>query len=296
MNGHTVREAWREASSFLRQKGITSPEFEAEYMMRRILGVDRAQFFAGMEEPWPSALACKLGEWTDRRVQGEPLQYIVGDQAFFGRIFEVEPGVLIPRPETELLTEAVLEEGTAIFAERPLHVVEVGTGSGAIAITLALEKPHWQITAIDLSGPALDVAKRNARRFGVEDRIVWVQGSFLEPLRQEYPPVDILVSNPPYIPADEIGKLEKTVSHYEPHLALNGGADGLDAYRALVRQLSEWPVCPELIAFEIGADQGAEVARLLQGMKNAVQIEVKQDLAGRDRIVTGWFEGKRKAD
>ncbi len=292
MNGRTVREAWREVSSFLRQKGIVSPEFEAEYMMRRILGWDRAQFFARMQEPWPSALEPKMEEWSDRRVHGEPLQYIVGDQAFFGRIFEVEPGVLIPRPETELLAETVLKEGTKISANRPLNVVDVGTGSGAIAITLALEKPHWQITAIDLSGQALDVARKNARKFGVEDLILWQQGNFLEPLQTEYSPIDILVSNPPYIPTEQIRKLEKNVSHYEPHLALDGGADGLDAYRTLVWQLSGWPVCPGLIAFEIGAEQGIEVSRLLQSMKNAVHTEVRQDLAGRDRIVIGRFKTK----
>ncbi|MBA4602943.1 peptide chain release factor N(5)-glutamine methyltransferase [Thermoactinomyces mirandus] len=289
MNERTVREVWRKASSFLRQNGIDSPEFEAEYMMRRIIGLDRAHFFAGMQEDWPPALELRLDNWLKRRIQGEPLQYIVGDQAFFGRAFEVEPGVLIPRPETELLVEAVLEEGTMISADRPFHAVDVGTGSGVIAITLALEKPRWQITAIDLSAQALAVAERNARKYGVEDRILWFEGSFLEPLKREYSPIDILVSNPPYIPAGEIGMLEKTVSHYEPRLALDGGADGLDAYRAIVRQLSEWPARPRLIAFEIGADQGDEVARLFQGMENVVNIEVRQDLAGKDRIVIGRF-------
>ncbi|MGA8942640.1 MAG: peptide chain release factor N(5)-glutamine methyltransferase [Thermoactinomyces sp.] len=289
MDDRTVRKVWREASSFLQKNGIASPEFEAEYMMRRILGWDRAQFFARMQEPWQSALDLKLEEWFERRIQGEPLQYIVGDQAFFGRTFAVEPGVLIPRPETELLVEAVLQEGTAISANQPLHVVDVGTGSGVIAITLALEKPLWRITAIDLSRQALAVARRNARKFGVEERIFWIEGSYLQPLQQEYPPIDILVSNPPYIPAEEIGKLEKTVSRYEPRLALDGGPDGLNAYRTLVRQLDGWPVSQRLIAFEIGADQGDRVAGLLQGMKHVRRVEVRQDLAGRDRIVMGWF-------
>ena len=284
----TIRETWQEASSFLQQSGIDSPRFEAEYLMRRILGVERAQFFVNMAEPFPAHLKPRLNEWLRRRGQGEPMQYIVGDQEFFGRVFEVEPGVLIPRPETELLVEAVLEEGGKLFSDRPLHVVDVGTGSGAIAVTLALEKPHWRITAIDISEKALNVARRNARKFGVEEKIDWVLGSYLEPLEKKSALIDILVSNPPYIRSGEISRLEKTVSHYEPHLALDGGVDGLLPYHRMTRQLSRFTHCPRLIAFEIGAGQGKDVCGLVRKLPNITRAEVRKDLAGRDRIVLGW--------
>ncbi|MBA4548122.1 peptide chain release factor N(5)-glutamine methyltransferase [Thermoactinomyces intermedius] len=289
MKNGTIREAWQKASSFLQQSGTDSPQFEAEYMMRRLLGVERAAFFAKMADPWPKCLEPKLREWLKRRGEGEPLQYIVGDQEFFGRVFEVKPGVLIPRPETELLVEAVLQEGEKWFAGRPVHVVDVGTGSGAIAVTLALEQPRWQVTAIDISEQALSVARQNARKFGVEKRIRWVLGSFLEPLEKEHPPIDILVSNPPYIRSGEIKRLDKTVSCYEPRLALDGGADGLEPYRRITRQLSGWPEKPRLVAFEIGADQGEEVCGLVRQMPHITRAEVRKDLAGRDRMVLGWF-------
>jgi release factor glutamine methyltransferase len=289
MKNGTIREAWQKASSFLQQSGTDSPQFEAEYMMRRLLGVERAAFFAKMADPWPKRLEPKLREWLRRRGEGEPLQYIVGDQEFFGRVFEVKPGVLIPRPETELLVEAVLQEGEKWFAGRPVHVVDVGTGSGAIAVTLALEQPRWQVTAIDISEQALSVARQNARKFGVEKRIRWVLGSFLEPLEKEHPPIDILVSNPPYIRSGEIKRLDKTVSCYEPRLALDGGADGLEPYRRITRQLSGWPEKPRLVAFEIGADQGEEVCGLVRQMPHITRAEVRKDLAGRDRMVLGWF-------
>ena len=293
MKKRTIREAWQEASSFLQQSGIiSSPLFEAEYLMRRILGVERALFFVKLAEPWPARFEPKLKEWLRRRSQGEPLQYIVGDQEFFGRVFEVEPGVLIPRPETELLVESVLKEGEKLCSNRPLHVVDVGTGSGAIAVTLALEKPHWRVTAVDISDKALSVAKRNARKFGVKEQIRWALGSYLKPLEKEYPPIDILVSNPPYIRSEEISRLEKTVSHYEPHLALDGGADGLAPYRQMTRQLSGWPQSPRLVAFEIGADQGKDVCDLVRKMPHITRAEVRKDLAGRDRMVLGWFHLK----
>jgi release factor glutamine methyltransferase len=290
MKNGTIREAWQKASSFLQQSGTDSPQFEAEYMMRRLLGVERAAFFAKMADPWPKRLEPKFREWLKRRGEGEPLQYIVGDQEFFGRVFEVKPGVLIPRPETELLVEAVLREGEKLFAGRPVHVVDVGTGSGAIAVSLALEHPHWQVTAIDISEQALSVARQNARKFGVKERIRWVLGSYLKPLEKEHPPIDILVSNPPYIRSGEIASLDKTVSCYEPRLALDGGADGLEPYRRITRQLSGWPKSPRLVAFEIGADQGEEVCGLVRQMPRITRVEVRKDLAGRDRMVLGWFQ------
>jgi release factor glutamine methyltransferase len=284
----SVREAFQWASSFLRAAGVDSPEFEAELLLRRLIGVDRARFFLVLPEPWKREWTGPLKNWLNRRAAGEPLQYIVGDQEFYGRVFKVNRSVLIPRPETEVLVETVLEEAERHLGKSALHVVDVGTGSGAIAVTLALEKPKWHVTAIDLSEEALASAKENARFYGVEEKIDWIHGSFLTPLLSDLPPLDVLVSNPPYIPSDVIQTLEKQVRAFEPRLALDGGEDGLEPYRVLTEQIGKW-TGKRLVCFEIGADQGSEVAGLVEEIPGVTRVEVKQDLAGRDRVVVGFI-------
>ncbi len=288
----TIREAYQWASSFLREMGNSSPEFEAELLIRRLLGADRTRFFTMWREPWPEELTPCLQQWIQRRMQGEPIQYIVGDQEFYGRVFEVNPSVLIPRPETELLVETVLREADKEWKDKPLRVVDVGTGSGVIAVTLAAERPHWHVTAIDISKAALQTAKKNAARHGVEERIEWICGEYLTPLMKSAPPPDIVVSNPPYIPSGDIPHLEEQVSRFEPRLALDGGEDGLNPYRVLTRQLAKWNGKKvRLVCFEIGADQGREVSAMVQKISGDVNVSVRRDLAGRNRIIVGWIRG-----
>lgn len=285
----SIREAFREASSFLEGRGIKDPMFEAELLLRHLLEWDRARFFMRLSENWPEALDKRLEAWLQRRAQGEPIQYIVGDQAFYGRRFLVNQRVLIPRPETEILVERVMDEAEDRWGHQALRVVDVGTGSGAIAITLALEKPHWQVTAIDLSQDALEVAKENARLHQVDGRIRWLEGSYLSGLSIREP-IDILVSNPPYIPSRIIEQLEKQVRDYEPRLALDGGEDGLNPYREICQAFARWENKPRLVAFEIGYDQGKAVSELVKKIPGATQVSVYQDLAGLDRVVMGWVE------
>jgi release factor glutamine methyltransferase len=283
----TIREAYLWASSFLQHHDISSYEFEAEWMLRRLLDVDRARFFMIWNEPLVHEAQLRLREWLKRRSQGEPLQYIFGDQEFYGRLFQVNPSVLIPRPETELLVEKVMQEAEMIWGDQPIHVVDVGTGSGAIAVTLACEKPNWSVTAIDISAEALQVARTNARLHGVEEKIRWIHGEYLNPLLEEKAPIQILVSNPPYIPTDVIPTLEKQVALYEPHLALDGGVDGLTPYRVLTWQFAQWSHTPRLACFEIGTEQGEAVANLVKAMADDVDVSVDLDWSGHQRIVIG---------
>ncbi|MBD1372114.1 peptide chain release factor N(5)-glutamine methyltransferase [Hazenella sp. IB182357] len=280
----TVREAYQEASSFLQTIGIEDYLFEAELCIRRLLGVDRSRFFVMLSDRWPGEKSDQLVSWLDRRQQGEPLQYILGEQSFFGRTFYVDQNVLIPRPETELLIEAVIHKTKQKWADRSIHVVDVGTGSGAIAITLALECPHWHVTAIDVSKAALETAQKNARYHHIEDQITWIHGEYLSPLIEQKREFEVLVSNPPYIPTATIAGLEKQVRAYEPTLALDGGIDGLNPYRTLIKQLSQFRE-PKVIGFEIGHDQGRAVAELIQTTQSHAEVEVQKDLAGHDRVI-----------
>ncbi len=169
--------------------GIEDADRHAEWLVQEVLGWDRTQFLLRWDEPFPLEKEAELKQMAERRLKGEPLQYIIGEQEFYGLPFRVNPAVLIPRPETELLVEEVIKRGkawgaggtAAASAEAPLRVIDVGTGSGAIAVTLAVKCPAWQITATDISAAALETARGNAARHGVIDRITWVQGDLLSP-------------------------------------------------------------------------------------------------------------------
>jgi release factor glutamine methyltransferase len=285
----TIREAYRQASSFLSDQGIQDSLFEVEWMLRELLGVDRASFFLMWDEILTDEQQTKWGTWVKRRGQHEPLQYIFGKANFYDRFFRVTPAVLIPRPETELLVKHVLQDADQFFGNIPLNVVEVGTGSGCIAITLQLERPDWKVTTIDLSEDALDVARQNASLYGVEDQIHFCLGSYLEPVQEEA--VQLIIANPPYIPSPVIANLDKEVKAYEPHLALDGGADGLYPYRVLTQQIAALhPVTKRLIAFEIGDEQGEQVAELVKGISGCSRVEVRKDIMDRNRYVFGFFD------
>lgn len=280
----SVKEAYRWAAERLGEQG-ESAWFESELLLRSALGWDRTRFFTRMDEPMPEEAADRFETWVMRAAKGEPLQYLIGEQAFFGRSFRVDPSVLIPRPETEVLVERVLVEADRIFGRHPIRVVDIGTGSGAIAVTLACERPHWEVWAIDLSPEALATAQANAERHGVRDRIVWRQGDLLKPLATSGKRAQVVVSNPPYIPRDVIPTLEKQVRDFEPVLALDGGVDGLEVYRRIVGQMQGVLDYPALVALEVGAGQSDAVAEMLQHLPMDVRVDVTNDLAGIPRVV-----------
>ncbi|MBN2908069.1 peptide chain release factor N(5)-glutamine methyltransferase [Polycladomyces sp. WAk] len=280
----SVKKAYRWAAERLGEQGEPA-WFESELLLRSALEWDRTRFFTRMDEPVPEEAADRFQTWVMRAAAGEPLQYLIGEQAFFGRSFRVDPSVLIPRPETEILVERVLAEADRIFGRRPVRVVDIGTGSGAIAVTLACERPHWEVWAIDLSPQALATAQANAARHGVESRIVWRQGDLLEPLVTSGKHAQVVVSNPPYIPRDVIPTLAKRVRDFEPVLALDGGIDGLDVYRRIVGQLPDVLDDPALVAMEVGAGQSDAVAEMLQQLPMEVRVDVTDDLAGIPRVV-----------
>ncbi len=227
------------AAERLARIGIADARLEAEVLTRHALGMDRATYFASLREPIDTAMQACIEQLVHRRAQGEPLAYITGHREFYGLDFVVNPAVLIPRQETELLVDKTLEWAAAWASERALRredaaplIADVGTGSGAIAVALACNLPKARVCAIDISAAALAVADRNRRRHGVADRVALVQGDLLTAVK---PGLDAIVSNPPYIASGLMAGLPAEVRR-EPALALDGGQDGLRLTRRLVAQ------------------------------------------------------------
>ncbi|MGG4342653.1 peptide chain release factor N(5)-glutamine methyltransferase [Paenibacillus lautus] len=281
----SIREAFVEASSFLDGLRVMEPQRNAQLLLEHVLGLSGTSYYMALAEPFPADRRHALEEAINRKAQGVPAQYIIGEQEFYGRPFGVTPAVLIPRPETELLVEAVLKYGQELTlrSNERLQAIDIGTGSGAIAITLALQEPAWDLQASDISPDALEVAAHNAKQLNAS--VEFRQGNLLEPFAGMTP--DILVSNPPYIPAEDIEGLQPEVRDYEPRTALDGGPDGLNPYRIMMAQLPLLSAPPRLIAFELGMGQAEDVAELLRSEGHWKEIVTVPDLAGIDRHVLG---------
>lgn len=279
-----VHELLREASSFLR--GCGREPRAAEVLLRHHLGMSRATLFQHMRDECPQGSVQSVWKDVKRHAEGVPVQYLTGEEDFYGRTFLVNRDVLIPRPETEELVAAVLADAEQHFAgNRPLRLIDVGTGSGVIAITLALENPRFHVSAVDVSAKATQVAETNAERLGA--RVDVYQGDLLTPFIERGARADVIVANPPYISERAFMRLDPLVKNHEPREALYGGADGLDLYRRLVAQLPEAVASPGLVAFEVGAEQSRPVARLLKEVFGAEStVSVREDINGKDRIVT----------
>jgi len=233
---------------------------DAAFLLRHVLGISYAEQLAHPTRPLTSTEAVAYEVLIQRRLTREPIQYITGEQEFYGLALYVTPAVLIPRPETEHLVESVLAE---LDPARAIRILDIGTGSGAIAIALAHHLAQAHITAIDLSPSALAVAAANATRNGLSDRIQFVQSDLLTALSLNEPPVDVIVSNPPYVPESDRATLHPQVRDHEPASALFAGADGQDIYRRLIPQARTALAAGGLLALEIGQGQRNPIAALL---------------------------------
>lgn len=260
----------------------------AELLLQHHLGVSRAVFFANMQEDIPDDIYEAFKADIEKHAEtGVPLQHLTGYEYFYGRRFTVDGHVLIPRPETEELVQHVIQNDVD-FRKKPLRIVDVGTGSGVIAITLKLEWSDAEVFATDISEEALQVAKKNAAEWNAD--VAFLQGNFLEPLIEREMVVDILVSNPPYIAETERNVLSDTVKNYDPELALFAGDDGLSAYKEIIRQAKRVVRPGGLIAFEIGHEQGNAVKKLLMETFPYSDVDILQDINKKDRIVTAKIE------
>ena len=273
-----LRQALAHARSTLADSNIEDATLEGELLLRYILEMDRAKLYADLDINLSPEQEKALNESLKRRKRGEPTPYITGHREFYGLDFIVNRNVLIPRPETELLVELAIK---AARGNGVKEIADIGTGCGAIAISLAINLPQVTVYATDISPAALAVAYANCERHGVIDRVVLRHGDLLEPLKK---PVDMIVANLPYVRQRDL--MKNTPLSYEPALALNGGTSGLDRIRTLCQQAGTRLNKPRYLILEIGEGQAKEVQAILRKTFPEALIEVHKDLAGIERAIS----------
>jgi release factor glutamine methyltransferase len=268
----TLRQALYLAREVLTEGSVEDASLEGELLLRHTLKIYRVQLYIDLEKeltPWQERIFHRL---LERRLSGEPAAYITGHREFYGLDFELNPEVLIPRPESELLVETAL----AIAKNNGLIIADIGTGSGAIAVSLAVNLPQAKIYATDISAAALNIARLNCRRHGVSDRVHILEGNLLEPLPE---PVDIVVANLPYVSHSELKP------ELEPPLALDGGEDGMESIKKLCQQAGSKLKPGGCLLLEIGQGQSGAARDILHNIFPRGEIKVLADLAGIDRVV-----------
>ncbi len=281
----TIREVLSNARARLRAAAISSANLDAAVLLAWVLGMERAALYAYPEREVPPETQAAFEALLARRLRGEPVAYLLGHKEFMGLDFLTDRRALIPRPETELLVEMALVElgrrGAAALGD--LRVADIGTGTGAIAIALAVNEPRLPlIYATDISAEALELAAENARRLGVAERLCLLQGDLLEPLPE---PVDVLLGNLPYIADSEGVILAPDVRDYEPHLALFGADDGLGHIRRLLASAPAHLKPGAALVLEFGYNQRAPLAALIPAALPGAQVRFISDYAGWDRLV-----------
>ena len=278
----TFREALQETTARLQDAGSTSAGLDATLLLERAAGRDRIHLYSYPTHRLTEDQYTRFEKLVRRREKGEPMAYILGEREFWGLSFKVTPAVLIPRPDTETLVEAMLAR--AAETQPPIqHLVDLGTGSGAILLSLLHEWPQATGLGVDLSEAALEVAQENAAQLGLAERARFVQGDWASGLTG---PVDMLVSNPPYIETADIDTLARDVRSYEPRTALDGGPDGLDCYRIIVAQAAGLVRAGGVLGLEVGHQQATALTTMLEEANQWTDIQIHNDLAGIGRAVS----------
>lgn len=305
-----IRAALKEGMARLRAAQVPSHTLAAELLLMHAVGRDRAWLYSHPESLLESATAENYLALIERRASGEPTQYLTGKQEFWGLEFEVTPSVLIPRPETEHIVEVSLERlgprGLKINMRTGepspvLRIADVGTGSGCLAVALAHELSHAEIFATDFSAAALEIARRNAARHRVADRIHFVETNLLEALLQESQAAihdsrffDLVVSNPPYVAREESADLPREVREHEPHSALFGGSMGIEMYSRLIEQAGALLRPGGILVLELGYNAAGQVRAIFDAQPGWTRITLTNDLAGIPRVVAASAPERRK--
>jgi release factor glutamine methyltransferase len=274
-----LKELLESGKALLHAADDASFETDAEQLLCYVLGLDRTNLFLRSSEEMNAADRARYLDLAARVAAGEPLQYVTGEAYFMGHRFAVSPAVLIPRPETEVLCDLAIRHLQTLGGAPA--VLDLCTGSGALAVSIALAVPSARLTASDVSQEALAAAGENARTLGADHRITFAESDLFDKLESPY---DLIVTNPPYIRTGDLAGLPREVRCHEPKGALDGGADGLDFYRRIAAEAGRFLKAGGLLLAEIGYDQGAQVKAALTAAGFS-EVSVSKDLAGRDRIV-----------
>jgi len=278
-----IARVLRWAAEDFARRGNPSARLDAELLLCEVLGTDRVRLILEATRPLSATELEAFRELIKRRRRGEPIAYIRGEREFYGHRFRVDARVLVPRPDTEALVEVALERTRA----RSLYgrALDLCTGSGCVAIAFAKARPTWRTTGVDVSATATLLARENAERLGVAFCTRWLTGDLFEALRSPER-FELVTANPPYIPHGDIAGLDRDVRDFEPHLALDGGEDGLSIARNIVERAPQWLVPGGVLALEVGHDQ-AERAEALLVASGFVEVGRRRDYGGIDRIVSG---------
>ncbi len=265
-------------SDYFATKRVDAPRLTIELMLAAVLDCNRFRLYLDFEQPLNDAELAQLRAMIKRRVAGEPLQYILGEAHFYRRPFIVRPGVLIPRPETEILVDELLAR-----AGLPLRLLDIGTGSGAIAVTIAAERPRTEVVALDISSEAIVIATENRERHELTNVVMQQGDIFDDALVEELGSFDTIVSNPPYIADDEIARLQVEIRDHEPHEALGAGADGLRFYRRIAAIAARLLRPQGEIYCELGAGQANTVRQIFEAER--YRVEIYNDLEKIPRVL-----------
>ena len=265
---------------YFSDQGIDSPRLDAELLLGHVLQMNRMTLYLKFDQPLSKPELDRFRELVRRRGTREPVAWLIENKGFYAHDFIVTPGVLCPRPDTETLVEVGLQ---LIPEEKNYFIADIGCGSGCIGLSLALARPQSKVYAVDIADEAIECTKRNVQQFSLEKRVAVLKGPFLSAIPANRP-IDVLLSNPPYIPSADISELQPEVSEHEPHIALDGGLDGLAVYNVLIPKAADR--VRKAIAVEVGIGQAKAVADIMKrsGLRN---INITADLSGTDRVVSG---------
>lgn len=282
----TIGRILKWTEQYFKDKGIESPRLDAEVLLAHVLEKQRIYLYVHFDEPLQPGELAAYREMIKKRVLRVPVAQILGEKEFMGLTFKVTADTLVPRPDTEILVQAAVDRLRAMAGEEPLRFADIGTGSGAICLSVLHYLAGTVADTVDISPAARAVAEENAASLGLADRITFHTGDLLQPLSGIS--FAAILSNPPYIPEADIVKLAPEVRLKEPHTALSGGQDGLDFYRRLANEAPAMLVPGGFTAFEVGIHQAGEVAALLKANPLIGRTEILPDYAGIDRVVVGW--------
>ena len=277
-----IRDILNEAARHFAMAGIPSPRLDAEVLLSFCLGCDRLEFFKNPLMPVDEKTLASFQKLVARRLKWEPVAYITGRKDFWSFVLEVNKFVLIPRPDTEVLVEEALNACKQIDSAE-IKILDIGTGSGAIALAMVKEMRQAKVVATDISAAALAIAEKNARNLGLDSQIIFRQGNLFEPVDDFF---DIIVSNPPYIADAEYDKLPVGVKDYEPPEALLAGVQGTDFYRKIINEAPGYLKNNGCLLLEIGATQSASVVNIAEASGEYCDISIRNDYAGLPRVIT----------